>query len=92
MTNRRTLILLMLVTALLATVAAASFEEAVSLFEQRDYKSAVTKLEREITQGNDSARVRTLLGWSAYKGGDLARAKQELDRALSLNANDTNAF
>jgi Flp pilus assembly protein TadD len=92
MRYRPAVIVLMLVTALLATVAVASFEDAVNLFKRRDYKSAITRLEREITQGNDSARVRTLLGWSAYRAGDHARAKAEFERALALNATDPNAF
>ena len=92
MTRRRSVVSLVAMTALLATIAAASFEEAVKLFERRDYPGAIATLEKDLRQGQDGARVRTLLGWSYYKAGETSRAKSEFDRALGLNQNDPNAF
>jgi tetratricopeptide (TPR) repeat protein len=92
MRNRPLVICAMVAVALLATAALASFEEAVTYFEKNEYRRAVAELERQIGRGDDSARVRTLLGWSLYKAGDLPRARGEFDRALALNPSDPNAF
>jgi tetratricopeptide (TPR) repeat protein len=81
-----------LVLGLLATVAAASFDEAVSLFERNEYRAAIARLEAELKRGQDAPRVRTLLGWSYYRAGDRARAKEEFDRALAAGPTDPNAF
>ncbi|OGL17598.1 MAG: hypothetical protein A3F92_03530 [Candidatus Rokubacteria bacterium RIFCSPLOWO2_12_FULL_71_22] len=75
-----------------AILAQAQFDQAVRDFERQDYDGALARLEKTIRDGGDSARIRTLLGWTLYKQGELARARVELERALRVDAQDPNAF
>ena len=75
-----------------ALIARAQFDFAVQDFERQNYDQAIARLERTIREGGDSARVRTLLGWSLYKKGNLTRARTEFERALRMDAGDPNSF
>lgn len=72
--------------------ASATFDRAVEAFERGDYRGAKDRAEEAIRRGQDSARVRILLGWSLYRAGDHGRAKTEFERALSMNPREPNAY
>jgi tetratricopeptide (TPR) repeat protein len=75
-----------------AVVASASFDRAVDAFERSDYPAAIARLEHMTQSGADSARVRTLLGWSYYRIGQLPRAQAEFERSLRMDPRDLNAY
>jgi protein O-GlcNAc transferase len=76
-----------------ATLAtSAAFDRALDAFERGDYREATARAEEAIARGQDSARLRTLLGWSLYRTGDSARAKTEFERALKIDPRDANAY
>jgi tetratricopeptide (TPR) repeat protein len=75
-----------------AILAEAGFDSAVQAFERGDYAAAITRLEDMLRKGSDSARLRTLLGWSHYRTGNFGRARSEFDRSLSLDSRDPNAY
>lgn len=75
----------------LAPAARSAFDDAVASFERGDYPAAIKTLEGLLQKRKDDARVRTLLGWSLYRSGDVARARSEFERALVLGPRDANA-
>ena len=75
-----------------AMVASAGFDRAVEAFERGDYRAAITELEQTLQRDSDSARLRTLLGWSYYRIGQYPRASAEFERSLRLNPRDPNAY
>jgi tetratricopeptide (TPR) repeat protein len=68
-------------------VRAGAYEEALRAYQHTDYSSAVAKL-----SGAQDARSLVLLGQSYYMNGDYKKATDVLERAVSLNDKDSDAY
>lgn len=73
-------------------IAEAEYGLAVSDYENKNYDRSISRLEKMLEEGKDSAQVRILLGWGLYKKNLYLRAKREFERSLRMDANDPNAF
>jgi tetratricopeptide (TPR) repeat protein len=84
--------ILALALLLAGTVASPAFEDAAALYERGDFRGAITQAEAAMRRGEDSGRLRTLLGWSHYKAGERPQAREQFERALAMAPRDANAF
>lgn len=73
-------------------MAEVSFADAEQLFNRGEYDEAAELFSAYTERRSDNPWGHYMLGLSAYRGGDLARAEQSFDRALELDPTHVKSY